>query len=434
MMAVRAHDAEGAHVNAGLGIDAPPCTVIVLAAGEGKRMRSALPKVLHPVLGRSMLGHVLACASGALPAARIVVVVGRGADQVREHLSTIAPDVRTALQAQQLGTGHAVRAALASLAAPEPEATPPGSEATSPGVEATVATVAAEAVTAAGGVVVVLNGDIPLLRQATLRALVDTHVAAGAAATVLTAEVADPKGLGRILRTADGGFAAIVEERDATTEQRSVREINAGAYVFDAAALAAGLSKLSCDNDQGEEYLTDVLGLLVAAGRPVAAYRAEDATDALGANDRAELSVLRAVMRDRINLAWMRSGVTIVDPATTWIDVTVTIGEDAVIEPNTQLRGFTRLGGGAIVGPDVTARDTVIGEAACVVRVDADRAVIDRAARVGPFVSLPPGSRATGCCGGCREVERPGPGVAADPGGGNDGSGSVSVSIGAGSQ
>ncbi len=368
-------------VSAGAGIDDRPCTVIVLAAGEGKRMCSALPKVLHPLLGRSMLGHVLATTRGALtggipagdtpagdtpatgsPATGTVVVVGRGADQVREHVAEVAPEAATVLQAEQRGTGHAVRVALAGL----PEI---------------------------AGTVVVLNGDIPLLREVTLRGLVEAHVAAGAAGTVLTAEVPDPAGLGRVLRGDDGRFTGIVEERDATPEQRTGCEINAGAYVFDAGALRDGLAKLSCDNDQGEEYLTDVLGWLVAAGRPVLAHRAGDPTETLGANDRAELAVLRALLRDRINRDWMRSGVTIVDPATTWIDVTATVGRDAVIEPNTHLRGATVVADGATVGPDTTLVDATVGSGATVVRAHVVSAAIGPEAQVGPYAYLRPGTK-----------------------------------------
>src|SRR6185295_10414220 len=198
------------------------------------------------------------------------------------------------------------------------------------------------------------NGDIPLLRAETLRALVHTHETTRAAATVLTAEVANPTGLGRIVRSPGGEFQAIVEERDATAEQRGIREINSGAYAFDAAALREMLSKLSSDNDQGEEYLTDVIGMLVAAGSPVVAHRAPDATETLGCNDRAELAALRALLRDRVNDAWMRAGVSIIDPATTWVDVTASLERDVVLEPNTQLRGATRLAEGAVVGPDTT--------------------------------------------------------------------------------
>jgi bifunctional UDP-N-acetylglucosamine pyrophosphorylase/glucosamine-1-phosphate N-acetyltransferase len=335
---------------------------VILAAGEGKRMKSSLPKVLHPLLGRTLLGHVLDAATTALGGQdSTLVVVGHGADQVREHLTGIAPAARPVLQAEQHGTGHAVRVALA----------------------------AAGDVT---GTVLVLNGDLPLVRAQTVRTLVESHEAAGAAATLLTAEVADPTGLGRIVRAADGGLERIVEERDAGPGERAICEINAGAYVLEAAILRAALGKLSSDNDQGEEYLTDAIGLLVADGQRVAAHRAKDPTEALGCNDRAELTALRALLRDRINLDWMRSGVTILDPATTWIDVTVTVDRDAVIEPNTHLRGATVVGEGAVVGPDTTLIDVRVGERATVLRAHAVGADIGPQAIVGPYAYLRPGS------------------------------------------
>ena len=332
-------------------------TVIVLAAGEGKRMKSALPKVLHTLLGRSLVGHVLAAAA-PLAAERTLVVVGHGAEQVSGHLAEIAPGAEPVLQAQQNGTGHAVRISL------PPDVT---------------------------GTVLVLNGDLPLVRPRTLAELVERHEAAKAAATLLTAEVADPSGLGRIV-AGPGGFERIVEERDASPAQRRIREINAGAYAFDAALLREALGKLSTDNDQGEEYLTDVLGLLVAAGHPVALHRAEDPDEALGANDRAQLAQLRALLRDRVNGDWMRAGVTIIDPATTWLDVTVTLDRDVQIEPNTQLRGATEVGEGALVGPDTTLTDVYVGPRANVVRTHGSASRIGPGASVGPYAYLRPGT------------------------------------------
>lgn len=336
-------------------------TVVVLAAGEGKRMRSALPKVLHPLLGRSLLGHVLAASDG-LSADRTLVVVGAGAEQVTAHLAEIAPKAVAVTQAEQRGTGHAVRTALA----------------------------ATEELT---GTVVVMYGDTPLLRPETVAGLVAAHEAAGAAATLLSAELADPTGLGRIIRDEAGALARIVEERDATGEQRAVREVNAGLYAFDAARLREALGKLGTHNDQGEEYLTDVAELLIAAGHEVAVHAAVDPTDTRGCNDRVELAALRALMRDRINAGWMRAGVTILDPATTWIDVTATLGRDAVLDQNTQLRGATVIGDAATIGPDVTLIDTVVGEAATVVRAHAVQSLIGPGAEVGPYASLRPASR-----------------------------------------
>jgi bifunctional UDP-N-acetylglucosamine pyrophosphorylase/glucosamine-1-phosphate N-acetyltransferase len=335
--------------------------MIVLAAGEGKRMKSAVPKVLHPLLGRSLLGHVLAASEQATHGSRTIVVVGHGADQVRAHLAEVAADARAVVQAEQRGTGHAVRVALDAV----PDVT---------------------------GTVVVLNGDIPLLRAETLQALVHAHETTRAAATVLTAEVRDPTGLGRIIRNAGGEFEAIVEERDTSPVQRAIREINSGAYAFEAHPLREMLGKLSTDNDQGEEYLTDVVAMLVAEGLGVVAHRAPDATETLGCNDRVELAELRAILRDRVNRRWMREGVSIVDPTTTWIDVTVTLDRDAVVEPNTHLRGGTQVGEGAVVGPDTTLIDVYVGEGARVLRTHAVSAEIGPHALVGPFAYLRPGT------------------------------------------
>jgi bifunctional UDP-N-acetylglucosamine pyrophosphorylase / glucosamine-1-phosphate N-acetyltransferase len=335
-------------------------TIIVLAAGEGKRMRSATPKVLHSILGRSLVGHVLHAAD-AVGAHQTLVVVGHGADAVGAHIADIAPKAQTVLQAEQLGTGHAVRIALES--APQ-----------------------------TSGVVVVVYGDTPLLRGETLQALVDTHLASGAAATVMTADVADPTGLGRIVRDSDGGLAAIVEQRDASPEQLAITEINAGMYAFDADALRGAIGRLSRQNDQGEEYLTDVIGLLRGDGRSVGMFVVPDADEALGVNDRAQLAALAAIMRDRVNRAWMRSGVTMIDPATTWIDVTVAVAADALIEPNTQLRGSTEIGAHATIGPDTTLTDVHVGTRASVIRTHGSGAWVGEGASVGPYAYLRPGT------------------------------------------
>jgi bifunctional UDP-N-acetylglucosamine pyrophosphorylase/glucosamine-1-phosphate N-acetyltransferase len=357
-------------VTAGGGVSqARSRTLIVLAAGEGKRMKSALPKVLHPLLGRTVVGHVLAAAE-PIAADRTLVVVGHGADQVTAHLAEVAPQATPVLQERPHGTGHAVRVTLDYLNSERGER--------------------------ADGTVIVLNGDVPLLRPETLAAMVSAHETAGAAATVLAAQVDDPSGLGRIVRTAGGELERIVEERDATPGERAIKEINAGIYVFDGALLRDALGKLSTDNDQGEEYLTDVLGLLVATGEAVCVHVAPDPTETLGCNDRAELAGLRAMLRDRINNRWMRDGVTILDPATTWIDVTVTLGRDAVIDQNTQLSGVTEVGEGATVGPDVTLADSTVGAGATVLRAHVLGAQIGPRATVGPYAYLRPGSRLAG--------------------------------------
>jgi bifunctional UDP-N-acetylglucosamine pyrophosphorylase/glucosamine-1-phosphate N-acetyltransferase len=336
-------------------------TVIVLAAGVGKRMKSDLPKVLHPVLGRTLVGHVLAAVDAALPGSRVLVVIGRGAERVAEHVAQQAPHAATVLQAEQRGTGHAVRVAL-------------------------------DAVPDDDGPVVVLNGDLPLISPDTLRALVAEHEAARAGVTLLTAEVADPAGAGRIVRTEGGGVARIVERRDASPAELAINEINAGAYAFDAGALREMLGKISTNNDQGEEYLTDVVALMVSGGWPVRAHRTADPDETLGANDRAELAALRATMRHRINTEFMLAGVGIVDPATTWIDVTAHVAPDAVVEPNTHLRGASRVETGAVVGPDTSLIDTEVGAGATVVRTHAVGARVGPGATVGPFAYLRPGT------------------------------------------
>jgi bifunctional UDP-N-acetylglucosamine pyrophosphorylase/glucosamine-1-phosphate N-acetyltransferase len=323
-------------------------------------MKSATPKVLHPLLGRTLLGHVLSAATSAA-ADHTIVVVGHRADLVQAHLDEVAPHATPVLQAQQNGTGHAVRLAL-------------------------------EAAPDAAGTVVVLNGDVPLLRPATVDALLAAHEESKSGATVLAAEVDDPTGLGRIVRHASGRLERIVEERDAAPEVRAIREVNAGIYAFDAALLREALSRLSTDNDQGEEYLTDVFALLAEAGHPVGVHVAADAEETLGCNDRAELAGLRARLRDRVNKAWMRAGVSILDPATTWIDVTVTLSPDAEIDQNSQLLGATSVGAGAVIGPDTTLIDTTVGEGAVVLRTHSIGAQVGPAATVGPFSFLRPGT------------------------------------------
>jgi bifunctional UDP-N-acetylglucosamine pyrophosphorylase/glucosamine-1-phosphate N-acetyltransferase len=324
-------------------------------------MKSATPKVLHPLLGRTLLGHVLA-AAGSAAAERTIVVVGHKAEQVEQHLAEVAPAATPVLQAQQNGTGHAVRIALESA----------------PGVS---------------GTVVVLNGDVPLLRPETVASLVAAHESGARGATGLAAEVGDPTGLGRIVRDAAGDLERIVEERDASAGERAIREINAGIYAFDATLLREALGKLSSDNDQGEEYLTDVFAMLASVGHPVGVFVAPQAEETLGCNDRAELARLRALLRDRVNEAWMRAGVSILDPATTWIDVTVALSPDAIIDQNSQLLGATTVGAGAIVGPDTTLIDTTVGEGAVVLRTHSIGAQVGPEATVGPFSFLRPGTR-----------------------------------------
>ena len=342
-----------------------PTLVLILAAGEGTRMRSSTAKVLHEANGRSMLGHVLSAAR-PLGATTTCVVVGHQRDRVREHLASGHPDVRTAVQDEQHGTGHAVRVSLEQLVAD------------GVGVEA--------------GTVVVLTGDTPLLTAATLQALHDAHAQSGAAATVLTAVIEDATGYGRILRDADGGVLGIVEHRDATDDQRAIGEFNSGIYVFDLALLRRALTRLTTNNAQGEEYLTDVLAILRADGHGIAASVVADADEVMGVNDRVQLAIASRLLRDRVNERHMRAGATIIDPATTWIEDGVTIARDVVIEPNTHLRGTTRIDEGALVGPDTMLRDCIVGAGASVVKSHAIGAVIGPRAGVGPYTYLRPGT------------------------------------------
>jgi bifunctional UDP-N-acetylglucosamine pyrophosphorylase/glucosamine-1-phosphate N-acetyltransferase len=335
--------------------------VVVLAAGQGTRMRSRTPKVLHELGGRTMLGHVLSAAA-PLGAAQTAVVVGSGREQVAGHLAEVAPFAVPVVQEEQLGSGHAAAVAL-------------------------------DALSEVAGPVLIVNGDAPLLTTATLAGLVDAHRSGGNVLTVLTAEVTDPTGLGRIVRDAAGAVRAIVEERDADAAQRAIAEVNAGVYVGDAAAVREALTRVGAGNQQGEQYLTDVLGLLVADGARVGGHRAADAAETLGCNDQRELAARRRTLNDRVLDDLMRAGVVVVDPLTTWVDVTAEVAAEAVLHPGTQLRGATTVAAGAVVGPDTTLVDTEVGEGASVVRAHCQLAVIGPEVSVGPFAYLRPGTR-----------------------------------------
>lgn len=353
-----------------------PAAVVVLAAGEGTRMKSATPKVLHRICGRSLIGHVVA-AAGELDPEHLVVVVGHGREAVAAHLGEVAPRARAVVQREQNGTGHAVRIALEELAGG--------------GVEL-------------DGTVVVVCGDTPLLGGETLGRLAGVHAADGNAVTVLTAEVPDATGYGRIVReaaggagdgteTAGGAVTGIVEHKDASAAQREIREINSGVFAFDAKLLASALTQVRRDNSQGEEYLTDVLGILRAAGHRVGASLAADHREILGINNRVQLAEARRLLNDRLLHDAMLAGVTVVDPASTWFDVTVTYEPDALVQPQTQLRGATHLGAGAEVGPGCTLSDTTVGAGARVLNTVADGAEIGPEASVGPYAYLRAGTR-----------------------------------------
>ncbi|MBL1099023.1 bifunctional UDP-N-acetylglucosamine diphosphorylase/glucosamine-1-phosphate N-acetyltransferase GlmU [Streptomyces coffeae] len=343
-----------------------PAAVVVLAAGEGTRMKSATPKVLHAICGRSLVGHVVA-ASRELSPEHLVVVVGHAREQVTAHLAEIDAEVRTAVQHEQNGTGHAVRMGLEELS---------GS-----GV-------------ALDGTVIVVCGDTPLLTGTTLDRLASVHATDGNAVTVLTAEVPDSTGYGRIVRDpASGAVTAIVEHKDATDAQRAIREINSGVFAFDAQLLTDALGKVRTDNSQGEEYLTDVLGILREAGHRVGAAVAADHREILGINNRVQLAEARRLLNDRLLERAMLSGVTVVDPGTTWIDATVTFAPDALVHPGTQLLGTTHLAAHSEVGPNSRLTDTTVGEGAVASFTVAHSAEIGEGASVGPYAYLRPGTR-----------------------------------------
>ncbi|MFB7949959.1 bifunctional UDP-N-acetylglucosamine diphosphorylase/glucosamine-1-phosphate N-acetyltransferase GlmU [Kitasatospora phosalacinea] len=343
-----------------------PAAVIVLAAGGGTRMKSrALPKVLHEICGRSLVGHAVSAAQELTPG-QLVVVTGHLRELVQAHLAEHYPAARPVVQAEQNGTGHAVRTALQALAAD--------------GVEL-------------DGTVLVTTGDAPLLTGATLAALAAAHAEQGNGVTVLTARVPDATGYGRILRGPDGAVAAIVEHKDATAEQLAVDEINSGVFAFDAKLLALALSLVGTDNVQGEEYLTDTLEILRREGHRVGAVVAADHREVVGINDRVQLAEARRLLNDRLLERAMRAGVTVVDPASTWFDVQVTYEPDALVHPNTQLHGASHLGEGCEVGPNTTLTATSVGAGARVSNTTADRSEIGPEAGVGPYAYLRPGTK-----------------------------------------
>ena len=339
--------------------------VLVLAAGPGTRMRSDTPKVLHTIAGRSMLSHSLHAVAKVAPQ-RLVVVLGhdhqRIAPLVAELAERLGRPIDVALQDRPLGTGHAALCGLSAL--PDDYA----------------------------GIVVVTSGDTPLLDSDTLADLVATHNAASAAVTVLTTTLSEPFGYGRILRTQDNEVMAIVEHADATPSQREITEVNAGVYAFDIAALRSALGRLSSNNAQQELYLTDVIAILRGDGRSIRAQHVDDSALVAGVNNRVQLAELGAELNRRIVAAHQMSGVTVVDPTTTWIDVDVTIGRDTAIHPGTQLLGRTQIGRRCVVGPDTTLTDVTVGDGASVVRTHGSSSSIGGGATVGPYTYLRPGT------------------------------------------
>ncbi len=330
---------------------------VVLAAGQGKRMKSKLYKVLHPVCGKPMVGHVLDTVK-ATGCQRTVVVVGHGAEKVKAY---VGQDAEYVLQETQLGTGHAVKQAKDLL----------GGEA---------------------GTTVVICGDTPLVTAETLEGLMALHEGQNAAATVLTAVMEQPAGYGRIIRGDDGGVQKIVEQKDCTPEEAAVNEINTGTYCFDNAKLFAALEKVTNSNNQQEYYLTDVIGILRAQGDIVLGYQAHDAAESIGVNDRLALSEAENLMRQRINREHMLNGVTIIDPASTYIAADVVIGADTTLYPGTVLKGKTVIGEDCLIGPSSEIEDSVIMNGAEVKHSVLNQAQVGARTSVGPFAYLRPGA------------------------------------------
>jgi bifunctional UDP-N-acetylglucosamine pyrophosphorylase/glucosamine-1-phosphate N-acetyltransferase len=331
--------------------------VIVLAAGEGTRMKSTRPKVLHEIAGATLISHVLT-ATKELKPHELRVVVGAAADEVKLEINQIYPGAKTVLQEVRSGTGDAVRRALTK---------------------------------SDSGKVLVCAADTPLITTKTLAALVAAHSKSGAVATVLTTEVPDPTGYGRIVRDA-GKLTKIVEERDASESERELNEINTGVYIFEIDKLFNSLAGLSNSNSQGEAYLTDVIAILKGKGESVATYEAHDFTEFLGINDRSQLADVSAIYRDRINEALMLSGVTIVDPQSTWIDLSVEIASDVRVEPGTALRGNSKISSGAVLGPRTTLVDCKVGAGAHILESHCESSEIGAGAKVGPYAHLRSGT------------------------------------------
>jgi bifunctional UDP-N-acetylglucosamine pyrophosphorylase/glucosamine-1-phosphate N-acetyltransferase len=330
---------------------------IILAAGKGTRMKSKLYKVLHPVAGKPMVEHILERTLETHPA-EIVTIVGHGAEMVKDQLGTRS---EYALQAEQLGTGHAVVQAATFLADKE-------------------------------GTTLVISGDTPLLTSKTLNDLLAYHDAQGASGTILTANADDPTGYGRIIRDVDGNVEKIVEQKDATRGEAAVKEINTGTYCFDNKAMFEALTKVNTNNAQGEYYLTDIIEILKDEGKIVGAYQTLDFNESLGVNDRVALARASDLMKMRINHAHMLNGVTFVDAANTYIDADVEIGNDTVIEPGVQLQGHTKIGSDCVIGAHSKIVDSVIEDGVVIKSSVVEQSIVRAGADVGPNAHLRPQS------------------------------------------
>lgn len=344
-----------------MALNQPQTIAILLAAGEGTRMKSDVPKVLHSILGRTLISHVLT-ATDLLGANKRVVVVGAKSEQVIEEIAAHDRAITTVLQERRGGTGHAVRIALEAVEVPD------------------------------DSVVVVVAGDAPLITGVTLNHLVQVSQNEKAGAAVLTADVDDPHGYGRVIRDPENGIVKIVEEKDATDEEREVHEVNSSIYAFDAKALKSALAEIKPNNAQGEEYLTDAIEIIRASGKKIIPVVANDYFEILGVNDRIQLAEATAIMRDRINLQLMSNGVTLIDPPTTFVDVTVRIEPDVTIKPGCQIEGATTIGRGSLIGPDTRLFNCTVGADAVITKSECDGASIGRHAHVGPYSFLRPGA------------------------------------------
>ena len=333
-------------------------SVVILAAGEGTRMKSDLPKVLHPVAGRPLVLHALETARG-LTDAPPVLIVGHGADGVTR---VAGDDVVTVEQQEQLGTGHAVLQAR-------------------------------EALRGRSDLVLVSYADMPLLTVETLERLVERQRGNRGPITMLTLVRENPRGFGRVVRDANGAVTAVVEEAVATADELAIRELNAGVYCFDAGWLWGQVDRIPLSLPKEEYYLTDLIGMAVDQGRNVEAVVAEDSEEALGINTRVHLAEAERVLRRRINERWMRSGVTMVDPATTYVESTVVLGRDTTLQPNTHLRGETSVGERCVIGPNTVIEDATIGDDCAVVASVVEQAVMEDGSDIGPFGHLRKGAR-----------------------------------------
>ncbi|GAX88668.1 bifunctional UDP-N-acetylglucosamine diphosphorylase/glucosamine-1-phosphate N-acetyltransferase GlmU [Effusibacillus lacus] len=331
---------------------------VVLAAGQGTRMKSRRHKVLHPVCGKPMIRHILDALQTA-GITRPIVVIGSLGEQVQ---AALGDDVEFVWQKEQLGTGHAVMQVAPLLES-------------------------------GAGITLVCTGDTPLITADTFKNLIELHQQKGAAVTVLSGLLDNPFGYGRIIRGDDGSVLRIVEEKDASAEEKAVREINSGTYCFDTPSLLEALKHLTNDNAQGEYYLTDCIDILRRQGRKVAAYCATDADEIMGVNDRIQLAVVEQLLREKIRRDHMRNGVTLLDPSSVYIDTDVKIGADTVIYPGTFLTGFTEIGSGCEIGPNTQIQNCTLGDGSVVIQSVLIDSTFGAGVNIGPFAYVRPGSK-----------------------------------------